>query len=57
MANITDYITYLTYVVTAAAAAAAVLPQTGPSWWVALRKVVDFLAANFGHATNAAPKA
>ena len=48
-----DYFSYFTMAIAAASAASAVLPQTGPSWWVNTRRVIDFAAINFGNATNA----
>ena len=45
-------VTYGPMAIAAASAATAVLPQTGPSWWVAARKAVDILAFNFGNAKN-----
>ena len=53
MNTIATYGPYVTYVISAAAAAAAVLPQTGPAWWVWTRKAIDFLAMNVGNAKNA----
>ncbi len=48
-----DVVTYGPMAIAAAAAATAVLPQTGPAWWVALRKGIDVLALNVGNAKNA----
>lgn len=56
MEHIAEYLTWIAYAVAAASAASAALPQTGPDWWVKTRKVIDFLAANFGHARNAPPR-
>lgn len=40
-------------VVATAAILAAVLPQPAVgAWWVPLRKLVDLLGQNFGHANN-----
>lgn len=48
-----EYAQYVPYVISAAAAAAAVLPQGAEgSVWYQIRKVIDFLAANFGNAKN-----
>ncbi len=52
-AIIGDVVTYGPMLVTAAAAATAVLPQTGPAWWVAVRQAIDVLALNVGYAKNA----
>jgi hypothetical protein len=50
---LTDVATYLPYIITAAAAAAAALPKAEPgSVWATVRGVIDFLALNFGNATN-----
>ena len=46
-------VTYAPMAIAAASAASAALPQTGPAWWVTTRKVIDFLAFNFGNAKNA----
>lgn len=42
-------------VIGGAASVAAVLPPTGPAWYVAIRSVIVVLGANVGHAANAAP--
>ena len=47
-----DIVTYGPMVIGAASAAAAVLPQTGPGWWVWTRKAIDVLAINVGNAKN-----
>lgn len=45
---------YGPWVVTAASAAASALPYPTSEPWLTLRKVLDWLAFNFGKATNAA---
>lgn len=54
--TIADYLAFLTTAIAAASAASAVLPQTGPDWWIKTRKVIDFLAMNFLNARNAPPR-
>lgn len=53
---LTTVATYGSLAVTAASAASASLPQTGPTWWLVTRKVIDVLAINLGNATNAPTK-
>jgi hypothetical protein len=53
METVKTIMQYMPYVISAAAAAAAVLPpaQEGTIWFT-VRKVIDFLAINFGNAKN-----
>lgn len=54
MDKVTEYMQYIPYVVAAASAAAATLPPGKEgSVWFTVRKVIDFLAVNFGNAKNA----
>ena len=55
-AIIGDVVTYGPMAIAAASAATAVLPQTGPAWWIASRKAIDILAFNFGNAKNVSAK-
>ncbi len=44
---------YGTAIVATAAILAAILPQpAADAWWAPLRKLVDLLGQNFGHASN-----
>ncbi len=54
MDKVLEYAQYIPDVIAAAAAAAAVLPKGEEgSVWAMVRKVIDFLAINFGQAKNA----
>lgn len=48
---------YGAMIVAVAAILAAILPQPAAgAWWVPLRKLVDLLGQNFGHADNILPE-
>ncbi len=54
MDKIMEYAEWVPYVIAAASAAAAALPAGAEgSTWFKVRKVIDFLAMNFGRAKNA----
>ena len=47
---------YITSAIGVAAVIAAALPASGPPWWLAIRAVIDILAANVGNAKNSPTK-